>query len=269
MEKKICSNCVIVVAIIFAVIISSIFVVICNSNPKNYSVDSDEINNKQENLKQSKIVAISTSSTKKNIEDEVDVLVDIDGSEPNMANIGNKEKYTHNNWYNSSQTIKASFTQTSGSQGKLQFKVNDEDWADGDEILVSTEGENYVSYRVVDSLGGKTIAETVQVNIDMTAPINPEIYIEKKKLKSFFNTISFGIFHMKTLEINITVDSNISGLKKIECQNISKNEEYNPEGTWSNYENPFTIESNDQSIIYAKITDKAGNFVIINTESMN
>ena len=58
-----------------------------------------------------------------------------------------------------------------------------------------------------------------------------------------------------------------SGIAKIEYQKVAKGETYNADGTWTAGKS-FSMTANDKSVIYARITDVAGNTVIINSEGI-
>ena len=98
-------------------------------------------------------------------------ITDIDKTLPNAAVIANSSSYTDSKWYNENQTITASFTGTPGCSEKLQYKVNDGSWTDGDSVLITDEGRHTVSFRVIDALDRTGQVQTVNVNIDKTRPV--------------------------------------------------------------------------------------------------
>jgi LPXTG-motif cell wall-anchored protein len=194
-------------------------------------------------------------------------ITKIDKTVPNTAVIANSDKYTESSWYKDNQIINASFTTTAGSSEKLQYKVNDGAWTDGASVPVSTEGKYDVSYRVIDSLGRTSAVQTVKVNIDKTAPTNAKITVKDREFTSILNTITFGIFFKDTVNVSITADGNISGVKKIEYQKVAKNTDYNPSGTWTSGSS-FNVDPDDKFVVYARITDNAGNAVVINSDGV-
>jgi regulator of replication initiation timing len=194
-------------------------------------------------------------------------ITKIDKTAPNTAVIANKDKYVDNNWYNENQTITASFTTTAGCSEKLQYKLDNGTWTDGQSAPVNVEGKHTVSFRVIDDLGRTSEEQTVKVNIDKTAPTNAKITMKDKTFTSFLNKITFGLFFDETVKIDITADSNISGVKKIEYQKVSDASKYSPEGTWTEG-NSFSVVPDDKFVVYARITDNAGNYVIINSDGV-
>jgi LPXTG-motif cell wall-anchored protein len=194
-------------------------------------------------------------------------ITKIDKTAPNTAVIANKDKYADNNWYNENQTITSSFTTTAGCSEKLQYKLDNGTWTEGQSVPVNVEGKHTVSFRVIDDLGRTSEEQTVKVNIDKTAPTNAKITMKDKTFASFLNTITFGVFFDETVKVDITADSNISGLKKIEYQKVSDPSKYSPEGTWTEG-NSFSVLPDDKFVVYARITDNAGNYVIINSDGV-
>jgi hypothetical protein len=194
-------------------------------------------------------------------------ITNIDKTAPNTAVIANSDKYTAGNWYKDAQTITASFTATAGCAEKLQYKVNDGAWTDGASVSVSTEGKHDVSYRVIDSSNRTSTAQTVKVNVDNTVPTQAKITIKDREFTSILNKITFGIFFKETVNVSITADGNISGIKTIEYQKLTKDSDYNPNGTWTSGSS-FNVKPDDKFIVYARITDNAGNYVVVNSDGI-
>jgi LPXTG-motif cell wall-anchored protein len=194
-------------------------------------------------------------------------ITKIDKTLPNAAVIENKDKYGEDKWFNETQTVSASFTATVGCDEKLQYKVDSAAWTDGEPIDVTAEGKHVVNFRVIDCLGRTSAEQAVVVNIDKTAPTSAKITVEDKEFTSFLNKITFGLFFKDTVNVTITGDSSISGISKIEYQKVSDPLDYNPNGTWTEG-NSFSVSPDAKFVTYAKITDNAGNFVIINSDGV-
>jgi hypothetical protein len=60
----------------------------------------------------------------------------------------------------------------------------------------------------------------------------------------------------------------VSGVKTIEYQKVASESAYNPNGTWSPYSDKFSVSPNEKFVVYAKITDNAGNETIINSNGV-
>ena len=105
--------------------------------------------------------------------------------------------------------------------------------------------------------------------IDSTAPTG-EIKVSENSFKSFVNTITFGIFYNDKYDVEITAEDNETGIEKIEyCISDTAISEADIENVeeWTAYK-AFCIEDEVKSIIYAKITNKAGGITYISSNGM-
>lgn len=198
--------------------------------------------------------------------DAIDITK-IDKTAPNTAVIENRDKYTENNWYNKAQTITGSFTATAGCDEKLQYKVNDGAWTDGESVAINAEGKYDVSFRVIDSLDRTSEAQAVKVNVDNTNPTDAKITVKDREFNSLLNKITFGIFFKETVNVNISADGNISGINKIEYQKVSNESDYSDDGDWISGTS-FNVDPDEKFVIYAKVTDNAGNYVVVNSDGI-
>lgn len=125
-----------------------------------------------------------------------------------------------------------------------------------------------VNIKVKDNAGNIAAYDAINITkIDKTAPTNAKITIRDKEITSFLNTITFGLFFKDTVGVTITADSSISGVYKTEYQKVSNASDYNPEGTWTEGSS-FSVNPDEKFIVYAKITDNAGNYVIIKSDGV-
>lgn len=97
-------------------------------------------------------------------------ITNIDKSQPNAPVIADSENYTDSKWYSSDQKITAVFTKTEGCSERLEYRIDDSAWTEGDTADVNTEGKHDVGFRVIDAIGRSSEAATVKVNIDKTKP---------------------------------------------------------------------------------------------------
>ena len=104
---------------------------------------------------------------------------------------------------------------------------------------------------------------------DITAPTG-EIKVKTNSFTSFLNTVTFGLFFKDTADVTITGTDDESGIDKIEY--IKTDTEMNltqlNSATWTAYSNSFSVTAKEKFIIYAKITDKAGNSTIISSDGI-
>ena len=131
-------------------------------------------------------------------------------------------------------------------------------------IDCENQGEQSVTYRVMDPNGFITDRRTLNFKIDTGVPTGT-ITVSKGDLNFTESKNIFSYFFKKNAEVTITAADITSGVDTIEYQKVNKGDTYDADGTWTEYTAPFTISANDKSVIYARITDKAGNSTIINS----
>lgn len=135
-----------------------------------------------------------------------------------------------------------------------------------DTYTINVEGTNQVRYYLKDKNGGITDSKTVEIRIDSVHPTG-EIKIKDNSFNSFLNAITFGHFFKETVSVSITGADAGSGVKTIEYQKASGTDSYDVNGTWIKGSG-FTVEPSEKFIVYARITDKAGNQTIINSDGV-
>lgn len=135
-----------------------------------------------------------------------------------------------------------------------------------DTYMINVEGTNQVRYYLKDENGGITDSKMVEIRIDSVHPTG-EIKIKDNSFKSFLNAVTFGHFFKETVSVSITGADTGSGVKTIEYQKASGTDSYDVNGTWIKGSG-FTVEPSEKFIVYARITDKAGNQTIINSDGV-
>ena len=105
--------------------------------------------------------------------------------------------------------------------------------------------------------------------IDVAVPTG-EIKIAENDWKSFFNTITFDLFFKDTQTVTVTAADN-SG-ETVTVEYLLSNKELTKaelDGmTFTAYTAPFSINSDNEYVIYAKLTDTSGNVAYINTNGI-
>ena len=104
---------------------------------------------------------------------------------------------------------------------------------------------------------------------DIAVPTG-EIKIAENGWKSFFNTITFGLFFKDTQMVTVTAADNSSEAVKIEYLLSDKalTESELAGMTFTAYSAPFSINPDNEYVIYAKLTDTSGNVAYINTNGI-
>lgn len=161
-------------------------------------------------------------------------------------------------WQNGNITI-------TPANGYTHISVNGSKWEYS--LTLSKENENTQTFYLYNSNDHiLTEATTVTYKKDSALPLG-EIEIEKNSFKSFINKISFGLFFKKNVDVKIKGSDALSGVKSIEYQKVASSEQYSKTGNWVSGSS-FSVKPNEKFIVYAKITDNAGNCTIINSQGV-
>ena len=104
---------------------------------------------------------------------------------------------------------------------------------------------------------------------DIAVPTG-EIKIAENGWKSFFNTITFDLFFKDTQTVTVTAADNSGEAVKIEYLLSDKalTESELAGMTFTTYSAPFSINPDNEYVIYAKLTDTSGNVAYINTNGI-
>lgn len=133
-----------------------------------------------------------------------------------------------------------------------------------DTLTVSGEGIQTVEYYLKNATGGITDKKSAEIKIDTAVPTG-KIRIKDNGFTGFLNKITFGYFFKETVDVSITGEDATSGVNTIEYQKVESAGDYKADGTWMTGSS-FFVEPGEKFIVYARITDKAGNKTIINSE---
>ncbi len=163
---------------------------------------------------------------------------------------------TTTNWSKNDFVIRA----TAGHRVSLQ-NHHDAEWTDT--LTQSEETSNGVVNFFVKNKDNGFISNVVIENykIDKTAPTG-DIETSTSSIKKAFNAITFGLFFKETQTISITSLDEASGIASeqyILSSTILDEDAVLAETNWIDYSGTFTIEPDNQIVIYVKITDTAGN----------
>ena len=104
---------------------------------------------------------------------------------------------------------------------------------------------------------------------DIAVPTG-EIKIAENGWKSFFNTITFGLFFKDAQTVTVTAADNSGETVTIEYLLSEKAlaESELARMTFTAYSAPFSINADNEYVIYAKLTDTSGNVAYINTNGI-
>lgn len=125
--------------------------------------------------------------------------------------------------------------------------------------------------------------EIVDTELPSISEAGEGITISTSNWRSFLNVITFGLFFKNTETVTIKASDSGSGIKNIsyllsERETVYTQEELEaiPDEAdrgeadiyWKNYTRPFQISPEFKGLIYARITDKAGKTLYINTDGL-
>ena len=104
---------------------------------------------------------------------------------------------------------------------------------------------------------------------DIAVPTG-EIKIAQNGWKSFFNTITFGLFFKDAQTVTVTAADNSGKAVTVEYLLSDKalTESELAGMTFTAYSAPFSINPDNEYVIYAKLTDTSGNVAYINTNGI-
>ena len=149
-----------------------------------------------------------------------------------------------------------------------QISTDKTDWKDslGDYDI---QGQNKVEYYLKNANGHITDKKTATFKIDTEAPTG-EIKIGTNTFSSSPNTVTYGYWFRDNAAVDITGADSTSGIASIEYQKVKADESYNANGTWVTWDaaNKLSLTESGKYVIYARITDNAGNQTVINSDGV-
>lgn len=147
-----------------------------------------------------------------------------------------------------------------------QISTDKTNWKDslGD---YGTQGLNKVEYYLKEEATGfVTDKKTATFKIDTEAPTG-KIEIGTNTFSSSLNPVAYGYWFRDNAAVDITGADSTSGIASIEYQKVKADESYDVNGTWD-AANKLSLTESGKYVIYARITDNAGNQTIINSDGV-
>lgn len=142
-------------------------------------------------------------------------------------------------------------------------------WKTPDQVLTGTFADTVAVYSATGKNANEVTVKMRKV-MDTAAPAG-EISIGTDKWASFLNTITFGFFFKETKEVKITADDDLSGVGKIEyyIANAALSQAQAEAVTdWKTYDSAFNLNPENKYVVYARITDKAGNITYLSSDGL-
>ena len=150
-----------------------------------------------------------------------------------------------------------------------QISTDKTDWKDslGD---YTDQGEQSAGYYLKETAtGAVTDKKTVTFKIDTGMP-SGSIRIGENTFDSSLKDITYGYWFRDNVSVDITGADSASGIASVEYQAVSAEESYDANGTWLpwNAEEKLSLTESGRYVVYARVTDKAGNQTIVNSDGV-
>ena len=150
-----------------------------------------------------------------------------------------------------------------------QISTDKTDWKDsiGD---YTDQGEQSAGYYLKETAtGAVTDKKTVTFKIDTEMP-SGSIQIRENTFDSALKDITYGYWFKDNASVDITGTDAASGIASVEYQAVSAEESYDVNGTWLpwNAAEKLSLTEGGRYVIYARVTDKAGNQTIVNSDGV-
>lgn len=148
-----------------------------------------------------------------------------------------------------------------------QISTDKTDWKDslGD---YTEQGEQSAGYYLKETAtGAVTDKKTVTFKIDTGMP-SGSIRIGENTFDSSLKDITYGYWFKDNVSVDITGADSASGIASVEYQAVSAEESYDANGTWLpwNAEEKLSLTESGRYVVYARVTDNAGNQTIVNSD---
>ena len=139
-----------------------------------------------------------------------------------------------------------------------------------DELMSDADSASFVVRDVSEDL-----VITVEGVADITAP-EVEVSIRGNSFKEFLNRITFGLFFKQTQTVEVKAHDFGSGIKKVEylLSETAFADKDAITGSWTEldlndaFKAYFSIEPNQKTFVYVRVTDQSGNIAVVNTDGM-
>ena len=159
-------------------------------------------------------------------------------------------------WYNTPITITP--------QGDYTEIWNGSTWTD--QLTYTTQGTGSVTFRLRQADGTESTDTTLTFQLDTTAPVG-NIAIRKRSWDTSGDSTSYRCFLKNEAEAAITGQDSGSGIAEVAYQLVSDGDVYQADGPWT-IGASLPLPSGTKAVLYARITDTAGNVCILHTDGI-
>lgn len=182
------------------------------------------------------------------------------------ATVNNSGWFTGNVSVTAAEGYSLSYVQTNGN-ATWENILTDAVTSDGD--------SNVITFYVKDIATGKISAQvTENIKKDTVAP-TASIEVESLTVwEKFLSIISFGAWNKDTADFTIISNDVTSQVAKVEYYVVYNNTELldksslDAVSTWTEYNGAVSVDKDSVYVVYAKVTDTAGNYVYATTNGI-
>lgn len=149
------------------------------------------------------------------------------------------------------------------------YKISTDKSTWSNSLEYSDQGEHSVTYYLKDANGYITDQKTVTFKIDTKVPTG-KIEIGTNTFSGSPNPVAYDYWFRNNAAVDITGADSTSGIASIEYQKVKADESYDVNGKWVTWDaaNKLSLTESGKYVIYARITDNAGNQTIINSDGV-
>ncbi|MDD4414729.1 MAG: X2-like carbohydrate binding domain-containing protein, partial [Oscillospiraceae bacterium] len=178
--------------------------------------------------------------------------------------------YIQDTWTNGDVTLTVSNTASNLGTTTFQYSIDNANWSSyTGAITIGSDTNTAYYFKAISAAGVESNVESIVVKLDKTVPTG-EITVKTKGFTSFLNTITFGLFFKNT--IGITVSSEDSGSTVDTVEYYLSETALDNTTDWTSLGwtvgDSTSVTANWKGVVYARITDKAGNVSIINSDGI-
>ena len=139
-----------------------------------------------------------------------------------------------------------------------------------DSAMLANKPEYNWKFTPTDITNYTTATGTVVIDVLDTAAPTATITVADNQWKTALNNITFGLFFKDKQTVTITPADNEhgSGIKTVEYYVANAAVTDFTAVDWTEYNGAFSINPNSKYVIYAKVTDKDGNSITVNSDGM-
>lgn len=177
--------------------------------------------------------------------------------------------YIQDTWTNGDVTLTVSNTASNLGTTTFQYSTDNANWSSyTGAITIGSDTNTTYYFKAISAAGVESNVESIVVKLDKTAPTG-EITVKTKGFTSFLNTITFGLFFKNTIGITVSSADSGSTVDTVEYYLFETALDNTTDWTslgWTVGDS--TSVANWKGVVYARITDKAGNVSIINSDGI-